>query len=627
MQGAAAPPPTVAVAATLEAVAELPRPLDASLAFGPDGRWWHWDGMEATAFHEGRRADEPLSAEALLAQHPEVAPGRPLVIGESLLDASGLRSLPGEIVVALESHPMAHGGYELVDGAWSADGSWVALASRYRPSACCGEDHDHDRSPPHEIVELYELESGEHVELHQPTPLALSSERLLAGSTLYVLRPLHPLDSPVDELPTPRAAAMDPSGTLIAHVGFDDRLRLVRAADGTLLREWSGPKLAMKVAFHPRVPVLAVASEQRLELWRIDGPEPERLAQVALSQVPHALVFDPEGTRLVATGFRPVLARLTLDEQPVGPEPTALGRDLAAPVDAARAWRAERDVDALALSAARVHAYARGRALRSFDLDSGLPTDSWRRRQLSHGVVAASRAPIFAMVEEQYAREPGAATQRLELVDAASMTVLHTLYLPLGEPDALAISPRGSAIAWSAQGDPIVTMRAADGSTPLRMHAGSAEVLAIAISEDDTRMAIASRHVERNVMVGTAGSEEVVVLETPRGVSGLLFSPDGTRLLVADFDGRVHVCDPRAGTRLRTLDPGLGAVGAMAITADGERLVVGHDTTVVVLELASGAELRRHAIAAYLRSLAISADASVIVAGTIDGQLQRLAGR
>lgn len=618
------PPPAVAVGATLEVVATFDRQIDTRLAFGSDGQWWHWDGTEATVFHHGERREEALDAQALLALEPAVGPGQALVIGESLLTPSGVQPLLGEIAEAFEHHPMAHGGYERVATAWSPDASRLAVARRFRPSACCGSDHDHGRGPPHDLVDLYDTRSGEHHELHGPPPLAVSAERLLVSTTLYTLEPLHPLVAPTGDLPPPRALAMDPRGEVIATAVASGELRLLRAHDGAPLRTWMGPEGAAVLAFHPRLPVLAVASDERVELWRIDSAEPQRLAHAAVTGAPLGLVFDPEGGRLVATGFRPVLLRSTLEEQPAGPEPTALARALAAPLDAASAWTMKRDVDALSLDGPHVHAYARGHALVRFALDSGLPVDSWLRRHPYRGVVAAARAPIFAMLEDRYAREPEAARQRLELFDASSLATLHTLWLPLAELDPLVVSPRGTAVAWSTKDDPIATLRAADGSMRLDVHAGSTNVVAIAISEDDARMAVANRHVEHNVKVGTVGSEELVVLTTPRGVTHLLFTPDGSRLLVADYDGRVHVADPSAGTLLQTFEPGLGQLQVMAITADGEQLVVGEGGLVLVLERASGAERHRFAIAGRLRSVAISDDGTTIVAGTSEGTLHRL---
>lgn len=622
----AEPPPTVAVAATLTVEAELERQIHGELAFGRDDQWWHWNGVTATAYRGGARQEEPLDAKALLALEPRVAPGHAVIIEETLLTPAGPRSLPAEVAGAFEPHPMAHGGYELVATAWSADASRVALARSWRPSACCGREHDHD-PPPRNIVDLFDTRSGEHVEIHGGRPLALSPNRLLVGGSVFVLEPLHPLHVPGNEMGSARALTVDPSGEIIARAQLDGELQLVRASDGVVLRAWPGPEGALALAFHPRVPLLAVASAERAELWRVDVPEPERLAHVPRSQTPHALIFDPEGARLVATGFRPTFMRVTVDEQPVGAEPTALRQALAAPVDASRAWSLPRDVDAVALGRERVHAYARGQALHTLELDSGLPLDSWVRRHPHHGVAAAARAPIFALQEDEYGRDPEAATQRLEILDASRYSVADTVWIPLGELDPLAISARGTAVAWSLRDDPIATLRAVDGSTRLDMHAGSVDVEAIAISEDDTRMAIANRHVERNVMVGTVGSTDVVVITTPRGVEHLLFSPDGSRLYVSDFDGRVHVTDPVAGTLLRTIDPGLGSVGAMAITADGERLVVGYGGVVVVLEIATGKELRRHAVSSYLRSLVITDDGSVIVVGTTEGRLERFAGR
>jgi DNA-binding beta-propeller fold protein YncE len=252
---------------------------------------------------------------------------------------------------------------------------------------------------------------------------------------------------------------------------------------------------------------------------------------------------------------------------------------------------------------------------------------SWRRNHDDYrGVAAASRAPIFAVVEDRWGRDPEARTQRLELLDASKWVVVGTRWPKLGQIDELVLSARGTSVAWALEDDPIVTLESVEGGGGwLQLHANSNDVEAIAISDDDTRLAVANRHVERNVFVGTVGSEDVETITTPRGVTHLSFSPDGTRLYVADFDGRVHVVDLGRAEVIATLEPGLQSINAMAVTADGTRLVVAYQE-VVVLEIATGAEVRRFGGAPamdYLRSVAVSEDGTVIVAGTASGVVRR----
>lgn len=315
----AQPVPPVVASASMTATARLPRPIHGgAIAFGTAGRWWHWDGEEATAFVDGVPSPDPLDGPTLLAAGPVVVAGHPLVMGSRLVTADGPRPLPEPLAHALDEYPGSHGGYELVASAWSGDASRLVVARRLRPSMCCGRERD--PAAPSELVQVFDVTTGEHVELPGAPPLAVGRDRLLVGPTLYTLDPLRALDGPQGDGPPAHVAAMDLAGERVAYASLDGTLRVLGTADGRVLAAWTGPEEPSALAFHPELPLLAVAGPQRVELWRVDRDAPRRLAYALLPKAPHDLVFEPGGTRLVATGFVPVLLELQIDPQaPVAP--------------------------------------------------------------------------------------------------------------------------------------------------------------------------------------------------------------------------------------------------------------------------------------------------------------------
>ena len=147
----------------------------------------------------------------------------------------------------------------------------------------------------------------------------------------------------------------------------------------------------------------------------------------------------------------------------------------------------------------------------------------------------------------------------------------------------------------------------------------------MAISDDDRRLAVANRHVTDNVRVGTVGEASPVVITTPRGVSQLAFSRDGTRLFVMDFDGKLRALDPVRGTTLAELDPKTSGPGDFVETPDGRHLAIAREG-LVVLDASSGAEVLRVPITtAWVRTVAAAPDGRALAVGDAEGRVQLFA--
>jgi WD40 repeat protein len=633
---AKAPVPMRAVGATFRLVAEVPEPITPRVAFGPEGTWWHWDGEQATAWIDGKAQPTKLDAVALLAADPRPPVDRPLAIGSTLVTATGTRTLPEPVVFGLRDM-QGSWGYADTGATFSRDGTLLLVTQEWHPSRCCRDrdgdgEHEHAPDPPRHMGLLFDTTTGTRTELPGvQTPSVLGRERLVLSGpqdALYSREPFYPLDASLSLGWSALALTLglDESVIATANRASDGgvRLALHRASDGMPLREWEGPPDAAALAFHPTYPLLAVAGSSRLELWRVDLETPTRLAHTTLSKAPKAIVFHPDGHRLLLTGEHGRLLELLLDEEPIGGEAsTPLDLALVRDDPSATPLRAGTDAIALAIDATHVHAYGRSNGLYSFDRASGRRVRSWRRRNDEvSGVTFAERAPIVALPEQLPLHE-ARPTRRIDIVDARTYATVGTTWISPGELAHLRLSPRGTALAWSIEGDPMVTLQAVTGGTLLRMTANTNDVEAIAISDDDRRMAVANRHITDNVFLGTVDETTPVVITTPGGVSRLAFSQDGTRLYVMGFDGKIHVVDPARGTVVASLDPKITGAGDLVATPEGRHLAIAREG-VVVLDVTTGAEVLRVPITTpWVRTVAVAPDGHDLAVGDAEGQLYR----
>lgn len=629
---APAPVPSRVVGASLLQVADIPQPVDARIAFGPSGTWWQWDGEQATAWLDGEAQPARLDAAALVAAGSRPAVDHPLAIGSTVISAKGSRPLHDRVVSALRSSRPPWGYFD-TGATFDADGRLLIVTQAWVPSACCraGEgEHEPERPPPSHVGHIYDTTTGTEREvLGVAQPVAVGREMLVLGGRTEALHhrdPFYPLDSPLTLDYGTTAVALGMGETVIASASTARPLQLHRARDGALLHAWNGPPMPSALAFHPAYPLLAAAGADRLEIWRVDLAVPTRLAHAPLAAAPKAILFHPDGHRLLLTGARGAIFELSLTTEPIGGESsTPLDLALLRDDPAIPPLRAGRDAIAIALDDDQVHAYGRGQGLYSFDRTDGQRVRSWRRHgDEGRGVVFAARAPVLAVAERHdLHREEPPRSRRVDVIDARTYATVATTWISPGELGHLVLSPRGTALAWSVEHDPLVELQDLRGRALLRMTANTNDVEAVAISDDDQRLAVANRHVTDNIWVGTVGETKPVVVTTPRGVSRLLFSRDGERLFVMDFDGKIHVVDPTRVEHLTTFDPKAGGVGPLVETPDGRHLAIAR-AGVVVLDASTGVEVARFPIAVWLRAIAAAPDGRGLAVGDGEGTVHLL---
>ena len=147
-----------------------------------------------------------------------------------------------------------------------------------------------------------------------------------------------------------------------------------------------------------------------------------------------------------------------------------------------------------------------------------------------------------------------------------------------------------------------------------------ASVRSVAWSPDGSRLATASW--DGTARVWDASGREILTLEGNRGqVNSVSWSPDGTRLATASWDGTARVWDAVRGRELHRLDGHTGRVWSVAWSPDGTRLATGsQDALVRVWDAACGRE--RLAIKGHTSDVVCAAwspDGKLLLTGSADG--------
>ncbi|MFO0957797.1 MAG: WD40 repeat domain-containing protein [Isosphaeraceae bacterium] len=104
-------------------------------------------------------------------------------------------------------------------------------------------------------------------------------------------------------------------------------------------------------------------------------------------------------------------------------------------------------------------------------------------------------------------------------------------------------------------------------------------------------------------------------------VSSASFSPDGSRVVTASFDGTAKVWDARSGAEILTLNGHTNAVSSASFSPDGSRVITaGGDGTARVWDARSGAEaLTLNGHTAGVTSASFSPEGSRVVTASADG--------
>ena len=144
-----------------------------------------------------------------------------------------------------------------------------------------------------------------------------------------------------------------------------------------------------------------------------------------------------------------------------------------------------------------------------------------------------------------------------------------------------------SLSAGAVTGEATLTLR---GHTVLQ--SGEPLVTGVAFSPDGTRIATSS--FDRTVIVydSTTGAPLLTLRGHTDAIFGFTFSPDGARIATAGYDGVAKVWEATTGEELLTLAPQAGVIQRVAFSPDGARLLTANDhNTATLFDLMTGTAL------------------------------------
>lgn len=374
-----------------------------------------------------------------------------------------------------------------------------------------------------------------------------------------------------------------PDGTLLAS-GSEDQTIILRDADtGQELQHFTGHTGPVNsVAFSPDGILLVSASEdQSIRLWNVEtGRELRRLA--GHTGPVNSVAFSPDGMQLVSAS----------EDQSIRLWDTGTGQELR------RFTGHTGPVNSVAFSpdGTELISGSQDQSIRRWNTGTGQELQSFTGHTGSVNSVAFSPNgnAILSGSDDKTAR----------LWRANGQVVL--THDHRNEVTSVAFSPDGTYLVSGSNTDQFIVsdlLRARRITVTLTLtHLSSAT-----FSPDNLLIAYASGRQQIDGSKSTYTSLiKVTSLETPGTITprrfiahtsriySVTFSPDGSQLASASWDGSVRLWDPDSGEALKSILAGQGTAFALAFTPDGTQLAVGYFSgRVVLIDAVTGEQLRR----------------------------------
>ena len=150
--------------------------------------------------------------------------------------------------------------------------------------------------------------------------------------------------------------------------------------------------------------------------------------------------------------------------------------------------------------------------------------------------------------------------------------------------------PHGSGIAFSPDGNWLATagpdhtahlLDVATGESVITFSGHSDQLNNVAFSPDGSKMATTSMDGTAKIWIAETGEIHKTLSGHTAGLVSPAFSPDGTLLATTSLDGTARVWDVQSGEELQTLSHS-GLTGGLAFSPDGSRLAIAdHDAYAV----------------------------------------------
>jgi WD40 repeat protein len=250
-----------------------------------------------------------------------------------------------------------------------------------------------------------------------------------------------------------------------------------------------------------------------------------------------------------------------------------------------------------------------GRALRVWDLASG----RLERTLKSH----AGWVYAVAVTADGHSIVSGSAGNAVQVWDLASGRHQRILRGHTGPVHAVAVTADGQRIVSAGEGRALRVWDLASGRLERTLTGHAGPVHAVAVTADGQRIVSGSHDHTARVWNLASGRPQRTLTGHAGPVHAVAVTADGQRIVSAGEDRTVRVWNLASGRLQRTLEGHTGPL--RAVTADRQRIVsAGEDGTVRVWNLASG-RLRRTVKGHDLKvfAVAVTADGHRIVSGSI----------
>jgi WD40 repeat protein len=188
----------------------------------------------------------------------------------------------------------------------------------------------------------------------------------------------------------------------------------------------------------------------------------------------------------------------------------------------------------------------------------------------------------------------------LLVYDAATRRLRRTLDPQGKRIQSVAVSPDGKCLAGNGFDGTVWLWDLDSGALTATLSTHQVATVRSAFSPDGRILATGSSNEHRVVLWSLTQGEMLTGLDVGQDVMGMSFSPDGTRLAVAGYDGAAMLWDVESRERLAVLYGHAGALRGVAFSPDSRTLAtVGDDGTVRLWHVATHQEivtLARHSL-------------------------------